>query len=35
MTKPRINFELRVFTPKAMIPGATIADLGQLAYRLG
>jgi hypothetical protein len=35
MTKPRINFELRVFTPKALAPGVSIADLGAAAFRIG
>jgi hypothetical protein len=35
MTAPRINFELRVFTPKCLAPGVTIADLGAAATRIG
>lgn len=34
MTQPRINFELRVFTPKCLAPGVTIADLGHLVTRI-
>jgi hypothetical protein len=35
MTEPRINFELRVFSPAHMVPGATIEDLGAHAWRIG
>jgi hypothetical protein len=34
MTQPRINFELRVFTPKCLAPGVSVADLGALAHRI-
>ena len=34
MTHPRINFEFRIFTPKALAPGVTIADFGGSAYRV-
>ena len=27
MTEPRINFEFRVFSPRCLIPGVTVADL--------
>jgi len=35
MTKPRINFELRVFTQKSLVDGVSIADFGDTAYRIG
>jgi hypothetical protein len=34
MTQPRINFELRIFSPRHLAPGATIAEMGHMAYRL-
>jgi hypothetical protein len=35
MTEPRINFELRIFSPAHMVPGATLEDLGANAWRIG
>lgn len=35
MTRPRINFELRVFTPRCLAPGVSIADLGPQTIRIG
>ena len=34
MTKPRMNFELRVFSPSGLAPGVTIADLIPNCYRV-
>lgn len=34
MTKPRINFELRIFSANSLAPGVTVADLGPAAFRI-
>lgn len=34
MTKPRINFELRVFSPKNLSAGISVADLGPTCIRI-
>ncbi len=34
MTKPRINFEFRVFSPRHLAPGVDIADLASIAIKV-